>query len=192
MKRVPVVATVIVLIAAAIMVALGMWQIQRAHWKDGLIARYQNALSEQDTVALPANPDEREARLYRKVDFSCDKIISRSSIAGRNSDGQAGWAQVALCDTSAGEYAVAMGWSVDPSAQGNWGGGKVIGWLGPAGDGVRVVAMPALGGLQQLAQPDPRDLPNNHMAYAVQWFFFAITALVIYVLALRGRLRVQK
>ena len=53
-----------------------------------------------------------------------------------------------------------------------------------------LVADPPVAGLQANAPPDPRDLPNNHMAYAFQWFFFAITALVIYGLALR-RLRVK-
>ena len=38
-----------------------------------------------------------------------------------------------------------------------------------------------------MARPDPSDLPNNHLAYAGQWFFFAITAFIIYVLALRRR-----
>ena len=35
--------------------------------------------------------------------------------------------------------------------------------------------------------PDPAALPNNHLAYAGQWFFFALTALMIYVVALRRR-----
>jgi surfeit locus 1 family protein len=30
-------------------------------------------------------------------------------------------------------------------------------------------------------------VPNNHLAYAVQWFLFAAVASVIYVLALRWR-----
>jgi surfeit locus 1 family protein len=32
-------------------------------------------------------------------------------------------------------------------------------------------------------------VPNNHLSYAIQWFFFATTAVVIYVLALRKRWR---
>lgn len=192
MKKVPVFATAVVIVAAAVMVAFGVWQMQRAQWKHDLIARYQNALSEGDAVGLPTSEAEREARLFRRVEFSCDRVVSRSSIAGRNVQGQAGWAQLALCGTAAGEFEVAIGWSVDPASRGDWQGGKVSGLLGPAGEGVRVVAAPALGGLEQLAKPDPRDLPNNHMAYAVQWFFFAITALVIYVLALRSRLRAGK
>jgi surfeit locus 1 family protein len=43
--------------------------------------------------------------------------------------------------------------------------------------------------LQANAAPDPRDVPNNHLSYAVQWFLFATTAIVIYGLALRKRLR---
>jgi surfeit locus 1 family protein len=30
-------------------------------------------------------------------------------------------------------------------------------------------------------------VPNNHLLYAIQWFFFALAAAVIYVLALRRR-----
>ncbi len=54
---------------------------------------------------------------------------------------------------------------------------------------LRVTATEPPSDLQPLAQPDPNDLPNNHLAYAGQWFFFAITALVIYWLAIRRRWR---
>jgi surfeit locus 1 family protein len=32
-------------------------------------------------------------------------------------------------------------------------------------------------------------VPNNHRSYAVQWFLFAAAALIIYLLAVRGKLR---
>ena len=51
--------------------------------------------------------------------------------------------------------------------------------------GPRLVADPPVAGLQANAVPDPSDLPNNHLSYAGQWFLFAATALVIYVLAVR-------
>lgn len=86
------------------------------------------------------------------------------------------------------EYAdVVLGWSqsADPVA---WSGGWVAGTVVPTGElGFKIVADPPLAGLEPNAKPDPGDLPNNHLAYAVQWFFFAATALVIYVLALRRR-----
>ena len=47
--------------------------------------------------------------------------------------------------------------------------------------------MPPRAGLLPLERPDPSDLPNNHIAYAWQWFLFALTALVIYGLAVRKR-----
>ena len=43
--------------------------------------------------------------------------------------------------------------------------------------------------LQPSAPPSIGDIPNNHLGYAFQWFFFAAAALVIYLLALRGRRR---
>ena len=36
-------------------------------------------------------------------------------------------------------------------------------------------------------RPAIETIPNNHLLYAFQWFFFAAAAVVIYVLALRGR-----
>ncbi|WP_073975469.1 SURF1 family cytochrome oxidase biogenesis protein [Erythrobacter donghaensis] len=82
---------------------------------------------------------------------------------------------------------VVLGWSQssDPLA---WSGGWVAGTVVPTGElGFRIVADPPLAGLEANAKPDPGDLPNNHLAYAGQWFFFALTALGIYALALRRR-----
>ena len=76
-----------------------------------------------------------------------------------------------------------MGWSRDPNAP-EWSGGDVTGVLAPGG---KIVADPALADLGPLAKPDPADLPNNHLAYAGQWFFFALTALIMYIIALRRR-----
>ena len=42
-------------------------------------------------------------------------------------------------------------------------------------------------GLAANATPDISSVPNNHLAYGVQWFLFALVAGVIYVLALRWR-----
>ena len=83
---------------------------------------------------------------------------------------------------------VTLGWSNIPAPP-PWDGGEVAGTIAPMGKtGVRVVADPPLAGLSANARPDPANLPNNHWSYAIQWFAFALTALVIYVLALRKRL----
>lgn len=84
---------------------------------------------------------------------------------------------------------IVLGWSQSPEAS-RWDGGFVTGTVVPTGEfGFKIVADPPLAGLAPMARPDPGDLPNNHLAYAGQWFFFALTALIIYVLALRRRRR---
>ena len=42
-------------------------------------------------------------------------------------------------------------------------------------------------GLDANPGPDLSAVPNNHLAYAVQWFIFAALAGIIYGLALRWR-----
>jgi surfeit locus 1 family protein len=107
--------------------------------------------------------------------------------AGRNASAQSGWAQVAACTTPEGGKArVVLGWSSRPDPV-RWSGGQVTGTMLPRDNEVVVVADPPLAGLAPNAKPDPRDLPNNHLSYAVQWFAFAAIALVIYALALRKR-----
>ena len=81
-------------------------------------------------------------------------------------------------------------------------GGRVTGWISHAPDSTpliaRLVGTPApppmllvadrpLVGLAANTQPDVGLVPNNHLAYAVQWFLFAGVAASIYVLALRRR-----
>ena len=86
-----------------------------------------------------------------------------------------------------GTARVALGWSRDPKDP-VWNGGVVQGVVAP---GPRLVADPPLAGLQANFRPDPADIPNNHLSYAVQWFLFAATALVIYAIALWKRLAVK-
>jgi cytochrome oxidase assembly protein ShyY1 len=54
---------------------------------------------------------------------------------------------------------------------------------------MRLVAATAPPGLEPSAPPSIAEIPNNHRSYAVQWFLFALIAVVIYVLALRKKQR---
>ena len=95
-------------------------------------------------------------------------------------------AHTAICTRSDGGAAlVVLGWSRSP-AEAVWNSGTLSGIVAP---GPRLVADPPVAGLGANARPDPTDLPNNHLSYAAQWFLFAATALVIYGLALRKRMR---
>ena len=188
--RFPIVPTVIVAAAIATMVALGVWQLGRMNEKEALIARYETALGNSADVEWPS-PGEYEASLFRHTTVECSDVRAIDSVAGRSRSNAPGWAHIARC-ANEGERAVdiAIGWSREPQPP-SWDGGVVGGLIAPQGDTVKLVADEGQGGLEPLARPDPANLPNNHLAYAGQWFFFALTALVIYVLALRARLRKQ-
>ena len=60
MRRLPVIPTIFVLAAVAVMVALGMWQIQRANWKHELLTRYADAAQDDTPVAWPVSASSRE------------------------------------------------------------------------------------------------------------------------------------
>ncbi|KWV94398.1 SURF1 family cytochrome oxidase biogenesis protein [Erythrobacter sp. AP23] len=182
--RVPVFPTIIVVAAVATMIALGIWQLDRKGEKEALIASAQQAAAMSSEVDYPADPAERDELLYRRTTVACEQVESMTSIAGRSADGRNGVAQRATCRLADGSPAlVDIGFSRDPTPV-EWDGGEISGVIAPGG---RIVATKPATGLEPLAQPDPASLPNNHLAYAGQWFFFALTALVIYFLALRRR-----
>lgn len=183
-RNIPVLPTIFVLAACVTMVALGLWQWDRASEKEALIARSVAAQKQGEQIIWPDNAADAETALYRLSKVECVKVWDMTAVAGTSATGAKGWAHRANCLLSTGNNAtIAMGWSNVPQSP-EWAGGVVSGTIAP---GPRLVADPAVAGLQPLAKPDPADLPNNHLAYTGQWFFFALTALVIYVLALRRR-----
>ena len=165
------------------MVALGVWQLGRADEKEALLASYAEA-GEQPAVTFPRSEDAVDASLYRRSSVLCESVNSLGAVAGKSAQGRSGLAVIANCKLDGGgEADVVLGWKSAPNMP-DWSGGEVTGLIAP---GPRLVADPPLAGLEAVARPDPADLPNNHLAYAGQWFFFAMTALVIYFLALRRR-----
>jgi surfeit locus 1 family protein len=185
--RFPVLTTLLVLAAVAIMVRLGFWQLDRLAEKEVLLARYQSAQASTTEVPWPSKGTDATVALYRRSRLLCVRVVGHSAIAGRNANDEPGIGQYAQCVLPDGSQAkVVMGWSRDPAHAGNWNGGVVSGIVAP---GPRLVADPPLGGLEASARPDPSEIPNNHLAYAVQWFLFAITALVVYAVALRRRFK---
>ncbi len=193
-RRIPILPTLLVLAAVAVMVRLGFWQLDRLEQKEALIARYLQVQHEDAMIEWPEVPEEVPHSLYHQTRIHCREVIEQRQISGRNRNGQPGIAHISRClvislETSVRDeglrYAdVVLGWSpgIGPV---DWQGGEVTGVIAP---GPRLVAAPPLAGLQANALPDPRNIPNNHLMYAVQWFLFALTALVIYGLALRKRL----
>ena len=193
-RRLPIIPTIVVAAAVAVMIGLGAWQLQRARWKEGLLARYAQA-EQLPPIEFPTVPTrDDQLPLFRHATGNCLRIVGQRAQAGENRTGEPGYAHIVDCATG-GEgpgMSVEIGWSKDPNAKVNWAGGLVSGIIGPDRKmRMRLVAASAPSGLEPSAPPSLSSIPNNHRSYALQWFAFALIALVIYGLALRKRLNPQ-
>jgi cytochrome oxidase assembly protein ShyY1 len=194
-RRLPIVPTIFVLAAVAIMVGLGMWQLQRATWKEGLLKRYAQA-EQQPPITFPTVPvRDDQLPLYRHATGVCLRIVGQRAQAGENRAGEPGYVHIVDCTTGAEGpgMSVEVGWSKNPNAKVNWTGGPVSGLIAPDRRmRMRLVAASAPPGLEPSAPPSLSNIPNNHRSYAMQWFAFAAIALIIYGLAVRKRLGESK
>ncbi len=183
-RRYPIVATIIVVAAVATMIALGIWQLQRATWKEGLLARYE-ANRDLPAIAYPTGAADTDPILFRRTSGLCADPTAIRATSGRNLQGTSGWSHVAQCRSG---MSVDIGWSAKFDVPVDWRGGSVEGVIVPAGtDGIKLVATTPAPGLEPSAPPGPDSISNNHRFYAAQWFFFAAVAALIYWLALRRR-----
>lgn len=203
MKRFPVVATILVGLAIAAMIALGIWQLQRRGEKEALLAQLA-ANRHLAPIAFPTVPVGDDL-LFRRASLFCLKPVSWQTRGGRDASGKPGWRQIASCSTGAeGPGAmVQIGIAATANAKPSWAGGKVSGYISHAPSDepmiaavfshapktLMLVADPPQAGLAANPPADLSSVPNNHLAYAVQWFLFALVAGVIYAIALRRRLK---
>jgi len=202
--KLPVIPTIVVALAVAVMIGLGVWQLDRRAEKEAAIARYAGN-SALPVMAFP-RPPIGDANLFRRASAMCLEVTGWTEQAGRAENGAKGWRHIADCRTGVEALTVKfdMGISTAPGVTPVWKGGEVIGSITQAPDSAPLLASlfgkrgprplmlvsetPAPG-LAESARPDPSSVPNNHLAYAVQWFLFALAAVVIYFLALRWRER---
>lgn len=202
MRRLPLVPTLVVAAAVALMIYLGVWQLfDRLPQKQAYLALLA-ANPSKPVIPFPREPDP--TLLFRRTTGTCLAPVA-VTLAGA---GAHGYRAIAHCNAPGGAAAGSVGMLVqlgvtrDPLTKVHWKGGAVTGTIGQAPDarplielvfsrrpaGAMLVANPPLAGLGANEPPDPADVPNNHLSYAVQWFLFALTAIVIYALALRKRL----
>jgi surfeit locus 1 family protein len=203
MKRLPIIPTVIVGLAVAAMIVLGVWQLQRAGWKEKLLAQYAANFA-TPPVAFPRTGPVPDEMMFRPSQVNCLRVAEWRSEGGRAANGKVGYRHIAACATGAeGQGAlIDMGVATDPKFKPAWTGGiidgrittepdhaNLIGKLFGSGPVLRpmLIARTPAPGLSASAPPTTDDVPNNHRAYAVQWFLFAGIGLIIYLIALRRR-----
>jgi len=197
-RRLPIVATILVVAAVAAMIGLGFWQLQRRTEKLAALAVLA-ANPSKPVIAMPI-PAIGDDLLFRRAAAMCLAPIDFSTAGA----GNAGYRIIAHCQTGAEGpgFSVQLGTTRDVDLKPHWRGGHVSGMLSHATSDRPLIAglfskappQPLLlvadtpaPGLAANAMPSIDSIPNNHLAYAVQWFAFAAIALVIYGLALRRR-----
>lgn len=197
-RRLPIVPTIIVAAAIALMIGLGFWQLRRAQENEQLLAQYK-AASKLPPIAYPTAPFKGPLPLFRYATGYCQRIVGHRAIEGRNRSGEVGWARIVDCATGAEGpgMSVEVGWSKDPNAKVNWAGGPVSGVI--VRDRlrqIRLIAASAPPGLEPAGLPSAETAvlvtPGRNRFYALQWFSFAAIALVIYGLALRKRMKEER
>lgn len=204
-RRWPIIPTILVLAAVATMVALGVWQLQRKDEKEALIALHERNMAMSSPVAYPQLPPVPDAMLYRKSSVTCLEPVRWIQRSGTDRKGQSGIRMIADCRTGAeGPGVLVDVGTAEDFVPPKWNGGTVAGTIVQGPEQATLIerltgaAVPARAmlvadvpaeGLRASAVPSASDAPNNHLAYAGQWFLFAAAALIIYILAVRRRLR---
>jgi surfeit locus 1 family protein len=200
MKRWPIIPTIVVAGAVATMIALGIWQLRRAAWKEGLLAQYAAAAS-LPAVDLDPLLDGRPRvppLSFRRALVTCDAREAEPEVrTGRSAEGdRVGQVYVIPCrpgaEGLAGRIRINAGWAERHDAVRRLSlSGIVAGRLslveedGP----ITLTSARAAPPLAASAPTAIDSVPNNHRLYALQWFFFAAAAGLIYWLALRGQRR---
>ncbi len=212
----PVLSTVIMLV---VLIGLGVWQLNRMAWKQGLLD--QIALAEaQPAIDLPENP--AAFAKIRLTGVFRDDLWSLYGAQGRDTmqSTQMGAQLLGVMDRpSGGPVLVALGWVAGINAHPAAGPATIEGFIRPAeqaglfaaSDDLRTrrfytldpAAIGAALGVKlapytviaigPAGMPDPaRSLPrppNNHFGYALTWFSFAVILIVIFLIHARKTLR---
>jgi surfeit locus 1 family protein len=193
-RRLPVVSTIVVIAAVAIIIWLGVWNLQRATLHQAQLASYQRA-ARLPPIAFPTAPiHEGKRPLFRYATGNCLRVVHWRTSVGEDRSEEPGFVVIADCATGAEGpgMSVELGWSKNPNAQVNWIGGLVSGVIVPDRiSGLRLVAATPAQGLAPSAAPQPTVpvTPGRNRGYAATWFALAALALIIYALAVRKRLR---
>jgi len=205
MRRIPIIPTLVVLLALGTMIALGIWQLQRARWKEQLLQTYQSSRNAPDLYGLPVGADP-DRIAFRHAHILCRVTTKETLLGGVDAKGRTGFRAIVGCALIDGRIVMAdLGWkAIDARPQLPAIGQRIEGRgllipdevlarrvLGdkPGTVPLLVVLDGGVPGLSASVPPSIEMIPNNHRSYAVQWFLFAAVALVIYAIALWKRTR---
>ena len=99
MSRFPVLPTLLVCAAIAVMIKLGFWQLQRADEKAALLVRYEQAVTLPE-MAFPQTA-ANDSLVFRRAGGVCLEPLKPIIEGGLNAKGEAGWRHIVTCRTGA-------------------------------------------------------------------------------------------
>lgn len=204
MRKLPIIPLIIAVIAVAVMTGLGFWQLQRKGEKEAQLA-VLSANIRKPAIAYDMNGPVPSSALFRKSSVTCLRPVKWLQRSGSDNAGKTGYKYIADCNTGAeGPGAlIVIGVGNIPDQKMIWTGGTVSGVITREPDsrsfiervftkGVvlrpMLVSDTGLSGLRTAKPPSPAGLPNDHLLYAIQWFFFAFAAALIFILAARKKM----
>lgn len=187
----------------AILVSLGIWQLDRLGWKTGVIARIE-ARIDDDPVAIPEALDPEadkympvtvtgrltgeEAHVLTSLDGPGYRVIGVIDAGGRRIMADLGYIPLEAKDAErqAAEVTVTGhlhwpqetdAWTPEPDAGNIWFARQVPDMAGVLGTEETLIIAETVSepGLGVTPVPiDTGDIPNNHLGYTIQWFGLAL------------------
>ena len=130
--KLPIVPTILVALAVATMIGLGIWQLERRKEKEALLASYAAAAG-KPPIGWPSIPPKEPLPLFRSATGNCLSVIGFRTAPGQSVQGEPGFLVIADCRTGAEGpgLSVELGWSKDPNAGRDYRGGLVSGTVAP-------------------------------------------------------------
>lgn len=203
-SRIPILPTLITAVGILVLCGLGRWQLDRRAWKQDLIDRLEAA-----STLPPVTPREFLAAMkgdasvqYRRAEMSCHAgpRLPYDLRPGSSAGGTSGYFVLVSCRPNdlAPDIVAVAGWTRRVDAKDmalqldhEFAGVVIERPYGKAPDRPRFMLIPdtSVAPLGRPQQPVPEDLPDNHLAYAGQWFGLAVVLAAIYGLWLRRRQR---
>jgi cytochrome oxidase assembly protein ShyY1 len=204
-RKLPVLPTLITIIGVLILCGLGRWQLERREWKHRLIERLAAAPN-----LPPVSPGEFERAMagdvslqYRRAEIGCHAgpKLPYDLRPGASAGGTSGYFVVVSCrpNNRPPDIVAVAGWTRRADAKDvvinldhELSGIIIERPYGDAPGRPRFMLIPdaPIPPLGKPRQPSAEDLPDNHLAYAGQWFGLAIALSAIYGLWLRKRMAV--
>ena len=135
--KAPVIPTLLVTLAVAAMIALGLWQLlDRLPQKEAFLAQLQ-ANPAKPVIPFPRRDDD--SLLFRRVAATCVKPLG-AALAGA---GASGFRIIVECAAGGGvaRMPVQLGTTRDPRFTAHWAGGPVTGYLSHAPSGQSLIGL---------------------------------------------------